>query len=330
MFWSEKQKIFFRVGLAVAVDVVLAAALVFGNYVFQYRLPHSISAIGAPVQIQAREKEAWKETFAEFFTDTVQTDEMRYSSPNAAVSVMKCVYGEGTDMVTYFVADIHIADITCFRTGFAQDTYGVGYREGMEEMSQRFGAAVAVCGDSYRAGAAELLIRNGVLYQEGVSKYDACILYYDGVMRTFSPEELEADPQALDNAYQTWMFGPALLDENGKRKKNDAFNTWDYIRENHPRTAIGYYEPGHYCMVLADGRQSDESYSRGMDLEELSLVFEDLGCKAAYNLDGGHCAMMTLNGEIVSHPYQLSKDIRDCIYIADPAIAETVQDGGEE
>ena len=65
-------------------------------------------------------------------------------------------------------------------------------------------------------------------------------------------------------AWQSWIFGPGLLDENGKAKTD--FLTWDYIKESHPRTAIGYYGPGHYCLLVVDGRQPD--YSRGMFLEE--------------------------------------------------------------
>ena len=46
------------------------------------------------------------------------------------------------------------------------------------------------------------------------------------------------------------------------------------------------------CVVLVDGRQA--GYSRGMFLEEMAALFENLGCKAAYNLDGGHCSFMTM------------------------------------
>jgi len=104
-------------------------------------------------------------------------------------------------------------------------------------------------------------------------------------MKIYQPEALNIQTLIQTGAYQSWIFGPSLLDENGKAKKD--FLTWSYIRELHPRTAIGYYEPGHYCFVVVDGRQKD--YSRGMFLEELSQLFEQLGCKVAYNLDGGHC-----------------------------------------
>ena len=99
-------------------------------------------------------------------------------------------------------------------------------------------------------------------------------------------------------------------DENGKAKA--SFRTWPYITESHPRTAIGYYEPGHYCLPVVDGRQDS---SRGMFLEEMAGLFEQLGCKAAYNLDGGHCSFMTLQGKVANHPYSPQHKVEDGIFI---------------
>ena len=96
-----------------------------------------------------------------------------------------------------------------------------------------------------------------------------------------------------------------------------SFNTWDYIRQTHPRSAIGYYEPGHYCFVVVDGRQS--GYSRGMTLPELARVFEDLGCSAAYNLDGGHSTFMTIGDQVVNRPYKPGHQIVDCLYFGEVA-----------
>lgn len=117
---------------------------------------------------------------------------------------------------------------------------------------------------------------------------------------------------------QLWTYGCQIvvvddgsLDESGKAKQ--SFVTWDYIRESHPRTAIGYYEPGHYCLLLVDGRQEA---SRGMFLEEMAKVFEDLGCKKAYNLDGGHCSFMTFQQKTANHPYKPEHEVSDGIFIA--------------
>ena len=140
------------------------------------------------------------------------------------------------------------------------------------------------------------------------------MLYQDGTMATYGPNQF--DPQAAleQGIFQTWIFGPRLLDDSGKALA--SFDTWDYIKKTHPRTALGYYEPGHYCFVTVDGRQP--GYSRGMSLPELAQAFEGLGCAAAYNLDGGHTVFMTLENRYVNHSYKPSKTISDCICICEP------------
>ena len=55
-----------------------------------------------------------------------------------------------------------------------------------------------------------------------------------------------------------------------------------------------------------------------MSLPELALVFEDLGCTAAYNMDGGHTVFMTLENQYINHSYKPSKTISDCICIREP------------
>lgn len=57
--------------------------------------------------------------------------------------------------------------------------------------------------------------------------------------------------------------------------------------------------------------------SRGMFLEEMSQLFEQLGCKAAYNLDGGHCSFMTFQGKVANHPYKPEHEISDGIFITE-------------
>ena len=133
---------------------------------------------------------------------------------------------------------------------------------------------------------------------------------YHKLQKTFDVQQV-----MQDGAYQSWTFGPNLLDENGKALS--SFNTWDYIRQTHPRSAIGYYKPGHYCFVVVDGRQS--GYSRGMTLPELARVFEDLGCSAAYNLDGGHSTFMTIGDQVVNRPYKPGHQIVDCLYFGEVA-----------
>ena len=129
-------------------------------------------------------------------------------------------------------------------------------------------------------------------------------------MKTYDFSEFEVEAAIENGAWQVWDFGPALLDENGVAVKD--FHPG--IAGENPRIAIGYYEPGHYCLVAVDGRQSQ---SRGMSLVELAQLFQDLGCQSAYNLDGGHSAVMTYENALYSSPSKgEGRDISDIIYLA--------------
>ena len=52
---------------------------------------------------------------------------------------------------------------------------------------------------------------------------------------------------------------------------------------------------------------------------EFAQVFYDLGCKVAYNLDGGDTAVMTFNNAWRSQPQDQSpRDTSDILYICEP------------
>lgn len=270
----------------------------------------------------------WHKKFADKFTDQVVSTDTSYTSPNVSVQLSYHQYDTGKldksnsgkhekygTKISYVLADIYVGDITCFQTAFAQDTYGVGYSEKLTDMSARMKSILAVNGDSYSNNRHEdngTIIRNGVIYRNKQTTEETCVLNWDGTMDIYQPGQVDLQQLVDRGAYQSWIFGPSLLDENGKAK--NTFLTWDYIRESHPRTAIGYYEPGHYCLLLVDGRQDS---SRGMFLDEMAKVFEDLGCKVAYNLDGGHCSFMTLKDQVANHPYKPEHKVEDGIFITE-------------
>ncbi len=270
----------------------------------------------------------WHKKFADKFTDQVVSTDKSYTSPNVSVQLSYHQYDTGKldksnsgkhekygTKISYVLADIYVGDITCFQTAFAKDTYGVGYAEKLTDMSERMKSILAVNGDSYSNNRHEdngTIIRNGVIYRNRQTTEETCVLNWDGTMDIYRPGQIDLQQLVDRGAYQSWIFGPSLLNESGKAK--DTFLTWDYIRQSHPRTAIGYYEPGHYCLLLVDGRQKS---SRGMFLDEMAKVFEDLGCKAAYNLDGGHCSFMTMKDQVANHPYKPEHEVEDGIFITE-------------
>lgn len=226
-----------------------------------------------------------------------------YSSDQILVDV----YRVARDNNTCFIADIWIKDIKNFQTAFAKDTFGRNFTDRVDDMAAENDAIIALSGDYYGARSTGLVIRNSNIYRDSFTD-DICVLYWDGVMRTYAEKDFTISEALESGAYQAWDFGPYLL-ENGQ-VITDFHST---IERANPRGAIGYFEPGHYCFVAVDGRQA--GYSEGMTLQQLSQLFYDLGCTTAYNLDGGQSAMMASREGLISQPAGGGRKISDIIFI---------------
>ncbi len=215
--------------------------------------------------------------------------------------------------VTYFVADVWCRNISSFRTAFAKGEYGRSIHQNTVDMAANNNAVIAISGDYYGFHDQGIVIRNGALYRDTADgKSDVCVLYSDGTIQTYGANEFSIDEAINRGAYQAWCFGPRLL-KNGQTMEKDAFNS--SVKKKNPRCAIGYYEPGHYCLVTVDGRRA--GYSDGMSLEEMSVMFFNLGCKEAYNLDGGQTAMMVFQSELVNQPYKGGRECSDIVYFGE-------------
>lgn len=251
----------------------------------------------------------WQKTFEEYFTDTVVETENSYSSPDVAVEITTYEETINGHKQTYYVADIHIARIENFRTAAAPNGFTAYSSKSAVKMDEETNAIVQVNGDYCNVQHSGILVRNGEVYYTDVSENDICVLYYDGTVETYTPGSY--DPQEIIDAlpYQIWKFGPVLLDENGE--PCTTFNST--LKADNPRTGLGYYEPGHYCFVVVDGRQK---HSLGMTLAEFSQLFKDLGCTRAYNMDGGASSVMTFNNAIYNKQ-SMNRFLGDTLYICE-------------
>ena len=247
------------------------------------------------------------EKFADKYTETVVATENSYSSPDISITVTEETLGR----TTYYLADIYVRDITCFRSALARNTYGSGFRDSITDMAALNNALLAVNGDYYGNTSEGVVIRNGVIYRANRTGCDVCVLYYDGTMRVMPGASFSVEDAIRDGAWQAWTFGPALLDTDGSVLT--AFTSTNRIISANPRTAIGYYEPGHYCMVVVDGRGE----SAGITLPDLSRLFYDLGCTAAYNLDGGNSSIMVWNDAVINDPSGGGRESSDALLIAE-------------
>ena len=249
------------------------------------------------------------EKFADKYTDTVMVTDSSYSSPDISITVTRETAQNGR--VTYYLADIYVRDITCFQSAMAKNTYGSGFRDDVLDMAALNEALLAINGDYYGNTNEGVVIRNGVIYRANRTNCDVCVLYYDGTMRVMPGSTFDMQQAIEDGAWQAWTFGPALLDANGEAIS--AFSSTNRIISANPRTAIGYYEPGHYCMVVVDGRGE----SAGITLPDLSALFEQLGCAAAYNLDGGNSSVMVWQDAVLNDPSGGGRESSDALLIAE-------------
>ena len=244
------------------------------------------------------------------FSKTPILEETSYSDSGLSITITR--YDDNREIcravAVYYVADVYLQDVERLKTAAAGDDFSSNKTEKLVDMAKKHNALFALSGDYFNYQKVGVIIRNGVLYRDQYdNRRDLCVLYRDGVMKTLEVGTYTVEEIIASDPWQTWQFGPALLDENGEPKTE--FNT-SLVSQN-PRCAIGYYEPGHYCFVVVDGRQ--ERYSMGADIRELSRLMHKLGCTAAYNLDGGMSVQMYFNGKHQNKPTGV-RAIGDIIY----------------
>ena len=231
----------------------------------------------------------WQIRFADHFTDQVVITDHSYTSPQVSITVETREFGTGAQKSVYHVADIYVASLDNFRTYTAHNELAYWSTQDPMEMDRDSHAILTISGDFYSYQPKGFLVRNGELYMSDQTYCDLCVLYNSGVMACYGRTEYTVEDIWSRGVAQAWNFGPSLLDKDGKVKPDYELST--AVSYPNPRSAVGYYEPGHYCFVLVDGRQ--DGYSKGMTIPELASVFEELGCTCAYNLDGGGSALMT-------------------------------------
>ena len=257
--------------------------------------------------------------------------ETSYKSERVSIEITRYDSSPLTRHLVYFVTDIHIQDIEALRTASWDGKFGVrGEKKWTSflKMARDAHAILAINGDYYSYNIHRgLVIRNGERYEPDPWKpwqgHQILFLYRDGTVAVFDSDTFQPDATDMTNVWQAWEFGPSLLDENGaaRSKFHKAYN--DIDRAN-PRTVFGYYEPGHYCFVTIDGRKT--GYSNGLTLHEEAQLMESLGCKVAFNLDGGQTTQLYWNDSMYNVPYKGGRNTSDIIYLIEPPAAEQEPD----
>ena len=220
------------------------------------------------------------------------------------------------DGVVWRIAWVEIASPTQLRTAYAGKTIKKDTTGLVTVMAKQHNAIVAINGDNYTNEKAKhsFIYRMGEKRQDKLNKQkDILIIDENGDFHTFV-KSAGADKFEKDTGHKivnAFMFGPALVQNGEVLTLDKEYNFNPNGRE--PRCAIGQLDTLSYVLVIADGRGN--SGSDGATHKELAEFMASLGCREAYNLDGGNSAIMVYNNEIYNYKAR-ERDVADVIYFA--------------
>lgn len=254
--------------------------------------------------------------------ETEEIGPASYSYGDTTISIEKVEVGEGTDKVTYYVADVRLADASLLRSAFAHNKFGRNIIQNTSTIAEASNAIFAVNGDYYGFRSSGIIIRNGVIFRDRPARSGLAV-YCDGTMRVYDEKSTNAQELLDACVYNTFSFGPGLVVDGEivpgiEKVKVDTNIGNGGIQGLHPRTGIGMISPNHFLFIAVDGRF--RGYSRGLRLLDFAKLFQERGARVAYNLDGGGSTTMWFNGVVVNNPRGKGKErgTSDIVYIARP------------
>ncbi|WP_223622438.1 phosphodiester glycosidase family protein [Microbacterium sp. EST19A] len=300
-------------GLAVLLSAGGTAAWAVDRFLVEHVEISDVSAYEAQNTSTSDASSAADDDSSAVTTDTSYTD------GDTTVTVSQVTTGSGADTVTYYVADVVVADATQLRSAFAKDQFGENITELTSEIAADNDAVFAINGDYYGFRTTGIEIRNGVVYRDEGAR-EGLAFYTDGHVEVYDETSTTADELVAAGVWNTLSFGPAIVEDgtvvDGIEDVEVDTNVGNHsIQGEQPRTAVGIIDENHYVFVVVDGR--DEGYSRGVTLTELADIMTGLGATTAYNLDGGGSSTMYFNGAVINQPSNGGeRGTSDILYVA--------------
>ena len=315
---TTQRKTIFSALAALILVLSATAYLLADRYLIEHvevaNIPPAAALVSTPVAVQAAAAATPAPTAAPQKTAAVSTAvtsaAWNYRSDDVTISIKKVVTGSGASTVTYFTADVVLADATQLSNAFAKNKFGRNIIETTSQIAENNGAIFAINGDYYGFRTDGIIIRNGVIYRDQPARIGLAF-YTDGSMKIYDETTTSAQALLQAGVWNTLSFGPALV-QNGVvaasfKNVNIDNNFGNHtIEGNNPRTGVGIIDHNHFVFVVVDGRSS--GYSRGVTLGEFAAIFKSLGCTDAYNIDGGGSSTMYFMGRVVNNPLGDNKE----------------------
>ena len=240
----------------------------------------------------------------EFLYENEKEGVWRYASDTLKVEIFR--YYDKEARQTWYEAEIWAAEGENFHMIANNPDKRMTSADYPKNISKKHGVVVAVNSDFAQLRYQQksrmgVIIRDGEILSErtkanfanGFPNLDTLALLPDGDMKVFLSNELKAKDYLEMGAYDVLAFGPYLirdgeLNEKGLKK---------YGTSSAPRTAVGMVEPGHYFLMMLEGRHTQ---AKGAGVSWLADKLLEKGCTVGFNLDGGDTACMVFMGKQIS------------------------------
>ena len=224
------------------------------------------------------------------------------------------MYQTRRENADFYVAHVKIKHASQLRTGLAESLGSPTNK--ITTMAKNFNAVLAINGDFYSDRKNILAIRQGeTLINKPGSLYDILLIDTNGDFHIVKRDNLDmldfyfSGALVINNAFS---FGPALIIDGEKQEIPEKYSFAPFYKN--PRAAIGQLGELEYVCVVVNGR-SDES--EGVTMDALADFMAEIGCKQAFNLDGGNSATLVLGGDIYNGKSTANeRSVSDIIYFA--------------
>ena len=146
-----------------------------------------------------------------------------------------------------------------------------------------------------------IIIRNNTLVYNlsrswgGYPPLDTLALRNDGSFSLYSQGEITGDElMTQGDVHDALSFGPILV-RDGKLCLSAASNWYSLD----PRMVIGMTEPGHYKIIMVEGKMPGDG-EQGFDMNQTAQLMYARGMTNAFNLDGGSTASLIFMGQRIN------------------------------
>lgn len=195
-----------------------------------------------------------------------------------------------------YVAHVRMRKVNSFRSAVSARNEIAQANEPPWRLARNYRAVLAVTGDNINNAEVDqkgILIRSGILYSDRAGD-STLVINDDFTMQVYHPREISGLDLLDSGVTASYSFGPILVEDGQVCPDVDKHR----VKMENPRCGVGLIEPGHFLVIVSDGRDARRAY--GYTLREFAQIFVDRGAKVAYNLDGGASAAMVFMGEHIN------------------------------